>query len=405
MEKHVLTGSWEVTMPPKIVPPPPEEERLQSVESAAPEAASPLPTQNRIFSYALWTVTLLAIGVILRYAKDVFVPIVLALLLAYALDPLVSMLARIRIHRYIGAAIVLLLFIGGSLAIIYAMRGQINNVLDSLPPAAQKIRETLQEHRGPAAKNGALGKVSQAANELEKAAREVSGTSAPAAVPVQPQEPLFSARQYVWIGSQAFLLFLSEMMVLIFLTYFILSAGDLYKRKLVRIVGSNLSEKRTTVEILNEIDTQIKRYVIVQFGVCASEGVAVGIALWLEGLEGPAVWGLIFGVLSSIPYFGPIIATAGISIAAFVQFGQLEKVGTISLIIIVIAMLDGYVVKPFAFGRAANINQIAMFVGLLFWTWIWGVAGMLLAVPIVVVMKTISDHIPELQPVSELLSE
>jgi predicted PurR-regulated permease PerM len=370
-------------------------------ESSAGAPPAVLTVRNRILNYSLWVLMILSICVILRYAKEVFVPVVLAIFIAYILDPMVGLLARLRVPRSVAAAVVLLGVLGIAAGGLYGMRGQIAAMLDNLPRSAQKLRAMLQESQGASSDGqSALDKVKQAANELERAAGDVSGSTR-----VQPEEPLFSAREYLWVSSRAFFVFLTQATVVLFLAYFLLASGKLYKRKIVKLVGSRLSEKRVTVEVLDEIETQIKRYVLIQVAICAGVGAAIGLALWYLGLHEPAVWGLLSGVLNSVPYFGPILATVGVVLASFLQFGTLSEVTEVAAVVILLTTLDGYFLKPVLTGRAARINQIALFVALLFWTWIWGIAGMLLAVPIMVVIKTICDRIPELHPVSELLGE
>jgi predicted PurR-regulated permease PerM len=135
----------------------------------------------------------------------------------------------------------------------------------------------------------------------------------------------------------------------------------------------------------------------------------VGIATWLAfrwlGLEQAAVWGLLAGVFNSIPYVGPVIVSGGTAIVAFLQFGTLSMTLATTGSALVITSLEGFLLTPWLTSRAARMNAVAVFVGLLFWGWVWSVWGMLLAVPMLMVVKSICDHVEDFNGVGELLGD
>jgi predicted PurR-regulated permease PerM len=134
-------------------------------------------------------------------------------------------------------------------------------------------------------------------------------------------------------------------------------------------------------------------------------GVVTATSLWALGLEQPSVWGLAAGVLNSIPYFGPIIVTAGLAVIGFLQFGTIEMALAVAGVALVITSLEGWFLTPILLGRVGRLNHIAIFASLLFWTWMWGVWGMLLAVPMLMATKAVFDHVEELQPLADFLGE
>jgi predicted PurR-regulated permease PerM len=127
--------------------------------------------------------------------------------------------------------------------------------------------------------------------------------------------------------------------------------------------------------------------------------------LWALGLHQPIVWGLAAGVLNTIPYFGPIIVTIGLAIVGFLQFGRIDMAAAVAGSALVITSLEGWLLTPTLLGRVGRLNHISIFASLLFWSWLWTVWGMLLAVPILMVMKAICDHVEELQPIADFLGE
>jgi predicted PurR-regulated permease PerM len=191
----------------------------------------------------------------------------------------------------------------------------------------------------------------------------------------------------------------------LFLVYFQLVSGDLFKRKLVRISGPTLTKKKVTVQILDEINLQIERFLFVQLFTSTIVGVASWLAFLAFGLDQPAVWGIAAGLFNSIPYFGPVVVTGGVFVVALLQFGTPGIAALIALAAFAITSLEGFILTPWLTSRAASMNAVAIFVGLLFWSWIWGVWGTLLAVPILMVTKAVCERIEDLQPFAELLGD
>ena len=353
---------------------------------------------------ALSVLAIIAFLFVLRFAQDVIIPVVLSILIGYALDPIVTGLTKLRIHRALAAAIVLLGLAGAIGATAYGLRFQAIAVLDALPEGARKLRDIVQANQPGA---NALGKVQEAASEVEKTATTAAGTPGPprGVTRVQVEEPAFRASDFLWSGSMGVLALIAQATLIFFLVYFLLASGDLYKRKLVKIAGPTLSQKKLTVQILDEINTQIERFLLVQALTSVLVAIVTGLALWMLGLNQPAVWGLAAGILNSIPYFGPVIVSSGLTLVAFLQFGTLTQAAYVAGAALVITTLEGYLLTPALMGRTAHINQVALFISLLFWSWMWGVVGLILAVPIMMAIKTACDRIEGLQEIGELLGE
>lgn len=252
-----------------------------------------------------------------------------------------------------------------------------------------------------------------------KAASDIGkiATGSPSGSPSQPQKqqqvppqanveglwPLI--RQYMWLGSRGAMEFVGQMVLILFLIYYLLVSGDFFKRKLVTIAGPSFAAKKITVQILDEINTQIQRFFLVQVFASALVAVMTWIAFWLVGMEYAGFWGITAGVLHTIPYFGPTILIVGSGLMAFLQFETFNMVLLVAAIATVIAGLVGMLFIPWVTSRTARMNAGAVFISLLFWNWIWGVWGLLLGIPITVVFKTICDHIDSLNSVGELLGE
>lgn len=222
---------------------------------------------------------------------------------------------------------------------------------------------------------------------------------------VQVEEPGLRVSDVVWRGSIGMVALAGQGVMILFLAYFLLVADDLFKRKLVTHLGGTLSKKKLTVQLLDQIGSRIKRFLLVQIFTSAVVASATGAVLWWLGVERAVIWGLAAGVFNSVPYFGPVIVTVGLSLVTFTQFGSLPMMAVVAGAALVITALEGWLLTPTLLGRAAQMNQVGVFAGLLFWSWLWGVWGMLLAAPMMMVVKTTCEHIDDLHPVADLLGE
>jgi len=350
------------------------------------------------------SVIAVAVGIaLLKYMGEVFIPLVLSGLIFYALDPIVDRLQRWRVPRALGAAVVVVGLVGGASFVAWSLSDDVARVIADLPVATQKLRFALRAARGN--DTSTLDQLQKAADELQKTAEEASAEASNRGVTrVEVTQP-FSASAYLWTGTTQLLVLAGQAVMILFLAYFLLLSDDLFKRKLVEIIGSTLTHKKLTVEILNQVAAQIERFLLVQVATSVIVGVVTGVVLWWLGVRQPGVWALMAGVLNSIPYFGPVIVTAVLAVVSYVQFGTLSMVLTVSGASLLITTLEGWVLTPTLMGRVAQVNTVAVFASLIFWSWVWGLAGLLLAVPLLMVMKAICDRVEGLERFGRLIGE
>lgn len=373
-------------------------------------AAAPEETTSRVDvnvrSISLMVVAFAAGMAILYWAREVFIPIVLSILISYALEPVVVALTRVWIPRVLASALVMVLLAGSLGYAVYALSDDAAAVVAELPDAAVRVRQALR--RDPRDRNGgAMQQVQKAAEELQRTADEAAGPNpAPRGVQrVQIEAPAIDVRQYLSWGSASLIAFAGQATLVIFFVFFLLASGDLFRRKLVKIAGPSLEKKRITVQILAEINTQISRFLLVRVATSAVVGVATWLAFEAMGLHQPGAWGLAAGIFNSIPYFGPVIVAAGTFIVAFVQFGTMSMGVYVAAVSLAITSIEGWLLTPWMTSRTARTNEVAVFVGLIFWSFVWGLWGTLLAVPMMVAVKACCDRIDDLKPIGELLGE
>jgi predicted PurR-regulated permease PerM len=390
----------------------PENEKKASPEAVpanstngGEELASRVPVDIR--SLALSIIATLSLILMLQYAESVLIPVTLGVLISYALAPMVNSLARAHIPRAVGAAVAVAVLVGGLGLGVYTLSDEAMSIVGNVPVAARRLRERViarQRHT-----TDMLTQVQQAANEIEKTATLATKLDEEQKrgeiQRVQVVAPPFKATDYLWMGGVGLLGFLGQFVMILFLVYFLLVTGDLYKRKLVKIAGPTLSKKKVTVQILDEINQQIENFIKVQLLTCTIVAIATGAALWWFGVQNFAMWGLIAGLFNSIPYAGPVIVTVGLGVISFMQFDNVLKSTYVCAVTFAITSIEGFLMTPALMGRAAQMNPVAVFVGLLFWTWVWGIWGTILAVPMLMMFKAICDHVEDLQPIGELLGE
>ena len=354
-------------------------------------------------SVSLTVVAVAATMYLLHWAREAFIPIVLSILISYALEPIVTMFTRIRIHRVLAAGLVVTMAAGVLSYGIYSLSDDAAAIVAQLPEAAQRLRRTMQRDGN----DGAIGQVQKAAEELQKTADQAAGTNpAPENVRrVQIEEPAINVRQYITWGSTGLIAFAGQATLVFFFVFFLLASGDLFKRKLVKLAGPSLEKKKITVQILDEINHQIARFLFVRIITSVVVGIATWIAFRTIGLEQAALWGAAAGVFNSVPYFGPLIVAATTAIIAFLQFGTVAMAAYVAGISLVITSIEGWLLTPWLTSRTARTNEVAIFIGLIFWSFVWGIWGTLLAVPMLVAVKAYCDHIEDLKPVGELLGE
>ena len=356
-----------------------------------------------IRSVALTILAVTAMMYLLHWAREAFIPIVLSILISYALEPIVAMFTRIRVHRVLAAGLVVTMA-GGVLGYgIYSLSDDVTALVAQLPEAAQRLRRTMQRDGN----DGAIGQVQKAADELQKTANQAAGPNpAPKNVTrVQIEEPAINVREYISWGSTGLIAFAGQATLVFFFVFFLLASGDLFKRKLVKLAGPSLEKKKITVQILDEINHQIAKFLFVRIITSVVVGIATWMAFRIIGLEQAALWGTAAGVFNSVPYFGPVIVAATTAIIAFLQFGTVAMAAYVASISLVITSIEGWLLTPWLTSRTARTNEVAIFIGLIFWSFLWGIWGTLLAVPMLVAAKAYCDHIEDLKPVGELLGE
>jgi len=352
------------------------------------------------------TVVVVAAAMLVLREMEVFAaPVLLGILLAYALEPLVRAFMRCRLPRtlavFAAAAVVALVCAAGA----RAAKRKANAFLDALPDTVAAIKEAAlrqDEESGDAARPGPIRRLQRAATDLQAT---IDAASAPVDRGVKrvSVEHGFDARAYLISAWDETLATGAQLIAVGVLTLVLLITGDRIKRKVVHAAGPRFEQRLLTSDVIRDIDSRIERYLAARLLISATVGGATAAAMWWLGVRQPLVLGLIAGALNVVPFIGPSLGVAICASVAFAQFHAVPAALEAGSLATIIAAIEGNLITPWLTGRAGELNVVAAFVSVLFWGWMWNVWGLLLAIPIMVSIKAAADRIEPLQPLGELL--
>ena len=353
---------------------------------------------------ALWILALFAIVAALYLGRSFFVPLVIGILGSYTLHPVVDWLTSRFIPRALAAGIVMAVLTGVLSWTAYTTSDDLAAMAEKLPDVARRLHDHIRQG---ATTPTPLQNVQEAARELEKAAATATGDKVPspsrsAPVVVAPPPSTF-LRDYLLLETTMLAGVAAKVPLVLLLMYFLLAAGNQFRRKLVRLVGQSLSQKKDVVAILEEVEVQVQRYMLAMLVANILIALSTWVVFALLGVENAGVWGVAAGVLHFIPYLGPTLLSITAGVAAFLQFGTVVKAVIVALAGGLIATAIGTIFMTWLMSRFARVNSAMLFIALLFFGSLWGVWGVLLGAPIVAIAKAVCDRIELMKPIGELL--
>jgi predicted PurR-regulated permease PerM len=338
-------------------------------------------------SIALTGLFILAVFYTLYFMRSILLPIVLALLLSYLGRPIVRGLARLKIPLPVGAAFILI----GLLAVAgYGMSALVTPALGWLQKAPAGLAE-LQYKLLPIKKS--VAQVTQASGEIEKLATADAEIKT-VEVKRHPITEMLFMRTPEFIASAV---------LLSILLYFLLVYDQVFIAKLVKLLPT-LSDKKTAVGIAHDIESQVSRYLFTVAAINACLGLAVGTAVGLLGLRNPVMWGVMVALLNFVPYLGALTGIICMTIGAVLSFDSLGYALIFPAVYLAFGTLEGSFITPWVMGRSLTLNPVIILLSLTFWGWMWGIVGIILAVPILAAFKIFCAHIKPMEPLAEFLS-
>jgi predicted PurR-regulated permease PerM len=334
---------------------------------------------------------LLAAIAFLYFARPVILPIFLACVAAMTLKPLIRWLSYCHIPPALSAAVVLCLLVSGVAIGFFQLGHPASTWINEAPQHMAELRQRAQKLFPRVARVSAAA---AAVNNLGATEEEQKKTTT-----VELKTSRVPSTLINWTGT--ILAGIGETLVLL---YLLLASGDLFLQKLVHVMPT-LRDKKRAVEISHEIQQNISNYLFSVSLINLGLGLVVSVGLYFMGVPNAAMWGMLVAILNFVPYFGPV---AGIILLGGVGLLTLDTLWQALLPpawYLLVHALEANLITPVLLGRRFTLNPVIIFVSLIFWTWLWGVPGALLSVPILVSIKVVCDRVPAMSPVSELLSQ
>jgi len=353
--------------------------------------ATPVDVVASAANVALKGLFVLALFYTFYFARSVILPIVLAMLLALILSPAVRLLKRCAVPEPLGAAVIVLTTLAALAFGIYRLAGPAGEWIEKLPQIASQVERKITVLRK------SVAQMSKAAERVEQLA---TVTPKPAAAPPavnSSQPPLL---QRILGVTQTVLVSAASTVILL---YFLLASGDMFLRKLVRVLDT-FEDKKRAVGVARAIQSDMARYLFTITCINAGLGVVVGLALYTLGMPNPVLWGVMVATFNFVPYIGAATNLVILTVVAFLTFDDIGQVLMVGGTYLLIEIIEGQIVTPILTGRSLTLNPVMIFIAMLLWTWLWGVVGALIAVPLLMTLKIVCDHVESLQPVGEFLS-
>jgi predicted PurR-regulated permease PerM len=366
--------------------PPPERPDTASV--AVSHQIRRRPGGGAIVSVMLIGILTLMVFYTLYFARDVFMPILLAMLLKLLLNPGVRLMAKGHIPQALGALVMITLLVGVVSGIAYTVAAPASGWLAKAPQQVPILQQRLHFLTGP------LAQLERASQQVEQAADMQHQQSA-----VVLKGP--SLTEFLFSGTRSVLTAFATMLILL---YFLLAAGDVFLRRLVEVLPS-LSDKKQAVEMTRQVEKDISTYLVTITLINAGLGACTGAMLWAIGMPDALLWGVLVFVLNFMPYLGPLIGISILLIIGMISFQPLGQALLPVGIYLVLVIAEGQFITPITLARRLTLNPVALFISLMIWGWMWGVPGAFLAVPLLATFKIICDYIRPLAPVGHFLGE
>lgn len=346
-------------------------------------------------SVELTVLTVLAVLYTLYFAREFLLPLVFAVLLNFLLSPLVRGLARLRIPPPLGAGIIVLAILGILGSGAFGLSGSVREWASSAPATLATAEAKFNKIIRP------LQRASKTAEQVAAAASAPAGSSAESAkaAEVVIKGPSLASRAFGTTQRS-----IASVLEVLILLYFLLAAGDLFLQKLIKVLP-HLKDKKKAVHIARQTESSISTYLVTTASVNVAEGAVVAGVMYLWGMPNPALWGALVVLLEFIPYLGALTMVAILAVAAMTTFDSVGHALLIPASFLFINLIQGNLVSPLLLGHRLSLNPVALFVGLAFWFWIWGIAGAFIAVPLLATFKIFCDHIESLASVGEFLGQ
>lgn len=346
------------------------------------------PGSSRLQKY-VGCILFLMVVYSLYAGREFLTPVVLAFLLALTLTPVVRFLSKRSIPAAVSATLLILVTAGAIAILVYLTSGPITALFADAPAIGEKLQDkvhTLQL---------TVQKAVKATAQIDAATEAVSDDNVQKVVVAQPGILSRAAGNAVSVGTTLAITFV--------LSLFVLASGTMFYEKIIQSLP-RLSNKKKALRVMYSVEREISRYLFTITLINTALGAAIGLGLWLLGIPNALVWGMAAAILNFLPYVGALMSIVLVAVISLVTFDGILVALIAPMFVLTCNIIEGQFITPWMLGRRLELNTVAVFISISFWSWIWGFIGALLAVPILVVVKVICDHFDPLQAIGNFLS-
>jgi predicted PurR-regulated permease PerM len=363
---------------------------MQDVTAEANGAGPPaFPAEWRSVRFFLMGLFLFALVYALYFARDFFMPVTLAFLLALMLTPVVRWLARRGVPPPISATLLVVLSVGAIVTAAYFLSGPLIALSNDAPGIGRRVAERLAELQHP------FQKLVDIAEQIERVTGAAEEPGVQKVVVAQPGIISQAAGNLISAATSSAIIFV--------LSLFLLASGTMFYEKIIQSF-TLLSEKKRALRVVYDVEREISRYLLTVALINAGLGLAIGLGLWLIGVPNAAVWGIAAALLNFLPYIGAAATIVVVAAISLITFDSLSYAALAPAYVICCNVVEGQLVTPLVVGRRLEINAVAIFIAVAFWSWLWGFIGALIAVPLLVIIKVFCDHFDELRHIGNFLA-
>ncbi len=348
---------------------------------------------SRTATWALIGLFLLAVLAVLHFAQALILPIVVALILSLVFSPVVRGLKRLHIPASLSAGMIVLGLLGAIGGGVYNLADPAGKWLDKTPQALREISAKLRRI------TGSVKEVTTATEQVKVMTEDIASGGGKKIPEVTVKSPSLASR--VMDAAREFTVSVVSILILL---YFLLASEDLFLRKVVAVTP-RLADKKRAVDISKRIEAEVSAYLFTVAAINFTLGCTVGLAMYLLGVPNPVLWGVMVGIFNFVPYLGDIASFSVLTIVGLLSFDELWRGLLVPGVFYLITATEGYLITPLILGRRLRLHPVVIVLSLLFWGWMWGVLGALLAVPLLVVIKTFCDRVEPLKGFGEFLGE
>ncbi len=357
--------------------------------STATGGSGPLPPEPQPNRAAVIGIFIMMSIFALYFARDFFMPVILAFLAALTLTPVVRFLRKHGIPEYLSATLLVFvsaiaLGLGG-----YILSGPVMQLAADAPQIGRELAERVEHLRGP------FDRLLSISREIDEVTDTVDESEVLKVVVQQPGILSRTAGNLLSVGTTAAIVFV--------LSLFLLASGPLFYEKIVQSF-TKLSEKKRALTVVYDVEREISRYLFTVALINFTLGAVIAVGLWALGMPTPFLWGVLAALLNFLPYIGALMTMLSVGVISIVSFDSFSYAMVPPIYVLVCNTLEGQIITPLILGRRLELNAVAIFIAVAFWSWLWGFVGALIAVPLLVVIKVFCDHFEGLQHVGNFLA-